>query len=327
MDEVSEGVRGYKVFNSDWTCRGKQYTCPGKFEEDVKLLICSRGIHFCKKAVDCFTYYDFNPDFHVAEVVAYGRVVERDDKCVTDKLEIVREISWHEVLDLTNTGNNCTGLGNSGDKNSGHRNSGDWNSGHWNSGDWNSGHWNSGDWNSGDRNSGHRNSGDWNNGNRNSGHGNSGHGNSGHGNSGDGNSGDRNSGNRNSGDWNKCSNSNGCFNTIPQPTVYMFNKPSNWGYADWLASRAAFIISMAPCSRTNWVALSAMTDVEKTEHPEAVTVGGFLRKVEVSAAEVNRWWRSLPSNSKEEVLSLPNFDKAIFKEITGIDVDAEWIYD
>lgn len=70
-----------------------------------------------------------------------------------------------------------------------------------------------------------------------------------------------------------------------------------------------------------------MTDVEKTEHPEAVTVGGFLRKAEVSAAAVNRWWRSLPSNSKEEVLSLPNFDKAIFKEITGIDVDAEWIYD
>lgn len=287
MDEVREGVRGYKVFNSDWTCRGKQYTCPGKFEENVKLLICSRGIHFCKKAVDCFNYYDFNPDFHVAEVVAYGRVVERDDKCVTDKLEIVREIPWHEVLDLTNTGNNCTGFKNIGDKNSGY-------------------------WNIGDRNSGH---------------GNSGHGNSGNWNSGDANSGDRNSGNRNSGDWNKCSNSNGCFNTIPQPTVYMFNKPSNWGYADWLASRAAFILSMAPCSRTKWVTLSAMTDVEKAEHPEAVTVGGFLRKVEVSAAEINRWWRSLPSNSKEDVLSLPNFDKAIFKEITGINVDAERIDD
>lgn len=288
MDEVSEGVKGYKVFNPDWTCRGKQYSCPGKFEEDGALLICKHGMHFCKKAGDCFNYYDFNPDFHVAEVVAYGRVVEQDDKCVTDKLEIVREVSWHEVLDLTNTGNNCTGFGNSGDKNSGHENSGYWNSG-----------------------------------NRNSGHGNSGHGNSGHGNSGNRNSGNRNTGNYNSGDWNKCSYSNGCFNTIPQPTIYMFNRPSNWGYADWLASRAAFIISMAPGSRTEWVELSAMTDVEKTEHPEAVTVGGFLRKVEVSAAEVNRWWRGLPSSSKGEVLSLPNFDKAIFKEITGIDVDAE----
>lgn len=28
-------VKGYKVFNSDWTCKGKQYTCPGTFEEDV----------------------------------------------------------------------------------------------------------------------------------------------------------------------------------------------------------------------------------------------------------------------------------------------------
>ena len=121
--------------------------------------------------------------------------------------------------------------------------------------------------------------------------------------------------------------SSGCFNTFDEQKILMFNKPSNWSYIDWLDSRAACILSMAPCSRTKWVALSAMTDVEKTEHPEAMIVGGFLRKVEVSAAEVNRWWRGLPSNSKEEVLSLPNFDKAIFKEITGIDVDIERIDD
>ena len=29
-------VKGYKVFNPDWTCRGKQYSCPGNFEEDVR---------------------------------------------------------------------------------------------------------------------------------------------------------------------------------------------------------------------------------------------------------------------------------------------------
>lgn len=32
-------VRGYKVFEEDWTCspngNTKQYTCPGKFEEDI----------------------------------------------------------------------------------------------------------------------------------------------------------------------------------------------------------------------------------------------------------------------------------------------------
>ena len=107
----------------------------------------------------------------------------------------------------------------------------------------------------------------------------------------------------------------------------MFNRPSNWSYIDWLNSSAAFILYRAPCSKSEWVALPDMTDVEKTKHPEAVTAGGFLRKVEVSAAEINRWWRGLPSISKEAVLSLPNFDKAIFKETTGIDIDAEWIDD
>ena len=37
------GVRGYKVFSPDWTCRGKKYLCPGTFEEDVELGVCNRG--------------------------------------------------------------------------------------------------------------------------------------------------------------------------------------------------------------------------------------------------------------------------------------------
>ena len=150
-------VKGYKVFNPNWTCRDKRYTCPGTFEEDGSLSVCNRGMHFCKKAIDCFKYYDFNPNNRVAEVIAYGKIAEDGDKCCTDKLEIVREIPWTEVLELVNSGKGCTGKGNSGDCNSGDCNSGNRNSGNRNSGDWNSG-----DCNSGDCNSGNRNSGDWN---------------------------------------------------------------------------------------------------------------------------------------------------------------------
>ena len=89
---MNEIVNGYKVFNSDWTCRDKQYTCPGKFEEDVDPDVCYRGIHFCKRAVDCFNYYKFDSDNHVAEVIAYGDVAEEGDKCCTNKLEIVRDL-------------------------------------------------------------------------------------------------------------------------------------------------------------------------------------------------------------------------------------------
>ena len=145
-------VKGYKVFNPDWTCKGKQYTCPGTFEEDVNPSVCNVGMHFCKNAADCFRYYDFDPNNHVAEVIAHGTVAEGEDKCATNKLEIVREIPWAEVLEIVNTGKACTGRCNSGNRNSGNRNSGDWNSGNCNSGDWNSGNCNSGDWNSGDWN-------------------------------------------------------------------------------------------------------------------------------------------------------------------------------
>ena len=124
MEENKEPIKGYKVFNSDWTCREKQYTCPGKFEENVNPSVCNVGMHFCKKAVYCFNYYKFSPENHVAEVIAYGTVEENGDKCCTDKLEIVRENSWAELLEIVNTGKGCTGLWNSGNCNTGNWNSG-----------------------------------------------------------------------------------------------------------------------------------------------------------------------------------------------------------
>ena len=339
-------VKGYKVFNPDWTCRGKQYSCPGNFEEDVTLSVCNSGMHFCKKASDCFNYYQFDPNNHVAEVVASGNIIEDGDKCATDKLEIIREIPWAELLEIVNTGKWCTGYGNSGDynsgdynsgnRNSGNRNSGDCNSGNWNSGDCNSGDRNSGNRNSGNRNSGNRNSGNWNSGycnsgNRNSGNWNSGDHNSGNRNSGDynsgnrnsgyWNSGDHNSGNRNSGDWNKTDFSNGCFNTV-EPKIYLFNKPSSWTYRNWLGSEARYLMKQIQGDILEWVRLRNMTDDEKTAHPESETTGGYLKKLNNSESAAI-WWRSLDQRQKNIIMSIPNFDKAIFKEITGIDVDKE----
>ena len=290
-------VRGFKVFNPDWTCRDKQYTCPGAFEEDVTPSVCDRGMHFCKKAADCFNYYSFNPENKVAEVIALAeRTVEDGDKCATNYLEIVREISWQEVLEIVNTGKGCTGLCNSGDCNSGNRNSGDWNSGNRNSGNRNSGNRNSGDCNSGNRNSG-----DCNSGNR--------------------NSGNRNSGDCNSGDWNKCSFSNGCFNTV-EPKIYLFNKPSDWTYRDWLNSDARYLLNQIPGDVLEYVWFEDMTDEEKAAHPEAKTTGGYLKQLDNSECG-SIWWRGLNDYEKTIIKAIPNFDKEIFKEITGVDVDME----
>ena len=146
---VQEAVRGYKVFNPDWTCRHFQYEVGKVFEEDVEPLCCDRGFHFCLKAADCFNYYSFNSNNKVAEVVALGAVDYSEDnsKACTNKIQIVREIPWQELLTIVNTGKDCTGLCNTGD---------------WNTGDWNTGDCNTGDRNTGDRNTGDRNTGDWN---------------------------------------------------------------------------------------------------------------------------------------------------------------------
>ena len=284
-------MKGYKVFNSDWTCRGFQFEVGKVFEEDVTPVCCDRGFHFCTKASDCFRYYDFNPDNKVAEVEALGDIDTQDDdsKCCTNKIHIIREITWQEVLDLVNLGKACTGLCNSGNRNSGNRNSGNRNSG-----DWNSGNRNSGDCNSGNRNSGNRNSGDW-------------------------NSGDCNSGNRNSGDWNKTCFSNGCFNT-ESPKIFLFNKPSDWTYQDWLNSDARYILMDCPSNVLSWIWEDDMTDEEKEQHPEYSVTGGFLKHIEKETGR-QMWWDGLSDRKKTIVMNLPSFDKGIFKEITGIDVE------
>ena len=288
-------VKGFKVFNPDWTCNpnGKpfQYAVGGTYEEDVKPMVCDRGFHFCEKAADCFNYYQFNPENKVAEVLALGEVDTDGTKSCTNKIQIVREIPWAELLEIVNTGKGCTGLCNSGDCNSG-----DCNSGNRNSGDCNSGDCNSGNRNSGNRNSGDCNSGDW-------------------------NSGDWNSGDWNSGDWNKCNFSNGCFNTV-SPKIYLFNKPSEWTYGDWLNSEARYLLNQIPGDVLEYIYLSDMTNEEKAAHPEAETTGGYLKILDNSECAVI-WWRGLSDRQKAVITAIPNFDKEIFKQITGIDVDAD----
>lgn len=142
-------VKGYKVFNPDWTCRGFQYEVGKIFEEDVKPSCCDRDFHFCKKAADCFSYYSFNSKNKVAEVIALGEVDTDGKKSCTNKIQIVREIPWQELLTIVNIGKDCTGFCNTGNCNTG-----DWNTGDRNTGDRNTGDWNTGDWNKSSFNTG-----------------------------------------------------------------------------------------------------------------------------------------------------------------------------
>ena len=284
-------MKGYKVFNPDFTCRGFQYEVGKSYEEDVVPSVCKVGFHFYPKLVDCFSCYDFDPNNKVAEIEAIGDIDEGDNKCCTNKITIVKEIAWQEVLEIVNTGKGDTGLRNSGNYNSGNYNSGNHNSGNRNSGDYNSGDRNSGDYNSGDCNSG-----DYNSGNR--------------------NSGNCNSGNRNSGDWNKTSFSSGVFCT-EQPKLIMFNKPTEITFAEWRNSRACRLLNRIDLRPTEFIWPSNMTDEEKAAHPEWETTEGYLKKLDTSEC-CHDWWMNLSMEEKCAIQNMPNFDAEIFKEITGI---------
>ena len=170
--------------------------------------------------------------------------------------------------------------------NSGNCNSGNWNSGDCNSGNWNSGDWNSGIWNSGDWNSGNWNSGDW------------------------------NSGNCNSGNWNSGDCNSGFFNTN-EPFVRMFNKDTK------LKKYEIDIPLFCHFDLTVWVSCDTATEEEKEDHYEEIkTCGGFLKTLDYKKA----WRLAWNKASKEEhlkMLKLPNWDNEVFKEISGIDAEAE----
>ena len=329
-------MRGYKVFNHDWTCKDFKYEIGKTYEMDEIPKCCYRGFHFCTELKDCFNYYSFDENNKFAEIEALGEIDSEADgrKSCTNKIKIVREISWEEVMIIVNIGKSNSGLCNSGNHNIGNRNSGHNNIGNCNSGCCNigyqntgnsnigvsnSGNFNSGNCNSGDFNSGNHNSGDFNIGNWNSGDCNRGDFNSGYCNIGSFNSGNHNSGNNNCGNWNTANFSNGCFNT-KESKIYMFNKPSNWTFNDLMHSEAMFLLNNIRRNVLEWIDDDDMTDEEKEHHPEYETTGGYLKELDKSECG-QIWWNSFNNKQKAIIKDLPNFDQSIFEEITGIKID------
>ena len=331
IEKVTGPIKGYKAFNPDWTCMGKQYTCPGKFEETGKIELCKHGMHFCPELKDVYGYYTFDSANKVAEVIATGEIykdLNNDDKLVTSNLEIVREVSWTEVNRLLNTGKGNIGAHNTGKCNLFTGNSGDYNRGNYNSGSGNIGNRNTGIGNIGDRNTGSRNNGSENAGNYNVGY---------------CNIGDYNSGSCNIGDFNMGDYNVGVFNVNDsgdkdERKIVMFNKPSDWTMYDWKTSTAyRLLTSMPKISIPTLVItkneIAAMDGTEEASSPVAKAKKSLeligdtddVVGVTVSAGQSTNearqnWWKRLTPSERLCIMQLPNFDKDIFYKFTGIDV-------
>ncbi len=275
--------KAYKLFNSNWTCLNMQYKVGETYTMAEKPRICDKGFHYCPKLIDCFYYYNFDTRNKVAEVEILGDIdksFEGDKEC-TNKIKIVREISWHEVLDLVNIGKNNTGRGNIGS---------------YNTGNYNTGYRNTGNHNIGDYNTGYRNTGSYNTGNYNTGY--------------------RNTGNHNTGNYNSCDYSTGFFNSVEQP-IYFFNKETTLTRSELCNLKGLEVASRLKLSE--WIYTDNMTKEEKQQHPKYETTGGYLKTYTYKQAWADLW-KKLNKEDKQAIKDLPNFDKEVFKKITGLSV-------
>ena len=278
-------MKAYKAFDKDLKCRGFQFEIGKEYKYEHEIKLCVSGFHACEKLSDCFNYYLFNSNPRIAEVEIIGDVLHDTDnnKLVTNHLKILRELSWNEILKLVNSGYGNSGYGNIGS--------------------WNSGYRNIGNYNSGNRNSGNRNSGNWNSGNCNSG---------------EWNCGDCNSGNYNSGSWNSGDCNSGIFNTNLPDKIKVFNK-----YVSRKKCKLITFPDFLYFDLTVWVSHDTATDEEKKKFKtEIETCGGFRKTLEYKEA-FKLSWDNADKENRMLIKKIPGFDKDLFFEISGIDVDAE----
>ena len=145
---------------------------------------------------------------------------------------------------------------------------------------------------------------------------NTGHSNSGNWNSGDRNSGNWNSGDRNSGDSNSGYRNSGAFCIDKNPFLILFDKPTTIRVREWENHPVHDV--MRKLDPTLWIPAYLMSDEEKAANPKYETADGYLKTISMKDAWKNLW-PNLSDDKKKLFTSLPNFDAAKFKEITGID--------
>ena len=100
---VIKMAEGYKAFDNNFKCLGKQYEPNKTFVEDGDIELCKKGMHFCKNPLDIFRYKNIicrssNRLIRFAKVQATGEVISDKNKICTDVLKIKDEIDYFELI-------------------------------------------------------------------------------------------------------------------------------------------------------------------------------------------------------------------------------------
>ena len=237
-----------KGFDKNLCCRGMQFEIGKIYDtgaKDNELSLCSNTVfHYCDNIQKVHEHYRVDEDNRFCEIEVLGREISDGEKCGSNKIRIVREITADELNIMLGKINGNTGIFNTGD-------------------------WNTGDWNTGDRNTGI---------------------------------------------FNSCNYSTGVF-CNKKEKIRIFNIQSEMTMKEFLESKYYRAIDSAPFKLTEWVYYS---ENEKDTEDKKV-LGGYLRRYTYKEACAN-WWGNMTEENKKIIMSIPNFDKAVFYDITGIEV-------
>ena len=126
-----------------------------------------------------------------------------------------------------------------------------------------------------------------------------------------------NTGDCNTGDWNTGNRNTGFFNT-KDGKIMLFNKPTDKTRAELDFPTFLYF------DLTVWVSHDTATDEEKEEHKKEIEcTGGFLKELDYKEA-FRRAYAKAGAEEHGMLFDLPNFDPAVFEEISGVDTADEY---
>ena len=92
-------MKGYKGFDKDWKCLGKQYAV-GRTETEEDAVLCKSWLDFCAFPLDCFAYYPpTSSRYGVVEAEDVSGEQGEDSKRAAKRLTVIREIGLEEMIE------------------------------------------------------------------------------------------------------------------------------------------------------------------------------------------------------------------------------------
>lgn len=95
-------LKGFKIVDSLYQGHeGFQFSIGQTYEQDTIPKAGVQGFHFCRKLSSCIDFFGGDdPEKHYLAVEAYGDIDESPDgEYATNKIKIIKELSWREVKD------------------------------------------------------------------------------------------------------------------------------------------------------------------------------------------------------------------------------------